>query len=90
LLDWDKDSYTERFLALLPCTFYITTHIGSSIPDLLTTSCPLPTMAADILRLLYSLLYSEHIKHFKVLGLLSFPYSFLPCTFSPWCVTHVQ
>jgi hypothetical protein len=33
LLVWDKDSYTEIFLAFLPCT-----QIGSSLPDLFTTS----------------------------------------------------
>jgi hypothetical protein len=38
LLVWDKDSYTERFLALLPCMHLcIATHIGSSLPDLFTT-----------------------------------------------------
>jgi hypothetical protein len=35
LLIWGKNSYTERFLALLPSAC-ITTHIGSSLPDLFT------------------------------------------------------
>jgi hypothetical protein len=36
LLVWDEDSYTERFLALLPCTCVL--RIDSSLPDLFTTS----------------------------------------------------
>jgi hypothetical protein len=32
-------------------------------------------VASARLRLLYSLLYSEHINHFQVLGFLPFPYS---------------
>jgi hypothetical protein len=74
LLVWDKDSYTERFLGLLPCTcvlqltlvhFYQT---SSLLPGLL------PTVASASLRLLYSLLNREHINHTQVLGFLSFPY----------------
>jgi hypothetical protein len=37
LLAWDKDSYTERFPALLLCTC-VTTWIGSTLPYLFTTS----------------------------------------------------
>jgi hypothetical protein len=36
---------------------------------------PLPIVASDSLRLLYSLLYSKHINHIQVLGFLPFPYS---------------
>jgi hypothetical protein len=35
---WDKDSYTKRFLALLPCTSYVKTQNNSSLPDLFTSS----------------------------------------------------
>jgi hypothetical protein len=36
---------------------------------------PLPIVASASLRLLYSLLYSEHINHIQVLGFLLLPYS---------------
>jgi hypothetical protein len=35
---WNKDSYTERFLALLPWTCVLLTHIDSSLADLFITS----------------------------------------------------
>jgi hypothetical protein len=53
----------------------ITTHIGSSLPDLFTSSSHLPIAASAILRLLYLLLYSEHMNHIQVLGFLLLPYS---------------
>jgi hypothetical protein len=31
-------SYTERFLALLPCTYVLQPTLVSSLPDLFTTS----------------------------------------------------
>jgi hypothetical protein len=74
-LVWDKESDTERFLGLLPCTcvlqptlvhLYLT---SSLLPSLL------PIVASASLRLLYSLLYSEHINHIQVLGFLPFSYS---------------
>jgi hypothetical protein len=34
-----------------------------------------PIVALASLRLLYSLLYSEHINHIQILGFLPFPYS---------------
>jgi hypothetical protein len=36
---------------------------------------PLPTVASASLRLLYSLLYNEHINYIQVLGFLPFPYT---------------
>jgi hypothetical protein len=74
LLVWDKDSYTERLLALLPCYFCIETHIGSSLPDLFTSSYSPSPSGLCSLRLLYSLLYSGHISHIQVLGFLPSPY----------------
>jgi hypothetical protein len=38
LLTWYKNSYSETFLALVPCTCVITTWIDSSLPDVFTTS----------------------------------------------------
>jgi hypothetical protein len=80
LLAWDKDSYTERFLALLPCTCVL----QPALVQLYQTSSPLPShlpiVASVSLRLLYLFLYSGYIKHFQVL-------SFLPFPISPVCVS---
>jgi hypothetical protein len=46
----------------------------SLLPD------PLPTVASASLRLLYSLLYSEHINHIQDFGFLPFPYSSCVCS----------
>jgi hypothetical protein len=75
LLVWDKDSYTERFLAVLPCTCVlqpILVHLyqtSSLLPDHLLI------VASASSRLLYSLLHSEHINHIEVLDFFPFPYS---------------
>jgi hypothetical protein len=45
---------------------------------------PLPIVASASLRLLYSLLYSEHINHIQVFCFLPFPYS--SCAQSPLIV----
>jgi hypothetical protein len=75
LLVWDKDSYTERFLALPPCTCIL----QSTLTHLYQTSSLLlghiPIVASVTLRLLYSLLCSGHINLIQVLGFLPFPYS---------------
>jgi hypothetical protein len=75
LLAWEKDSYIERFLALRPCTcvlqpkFVHLYQTSSLLPGYL------PIVASASLRLLHSILYNGHIKHFQVLGFLPFPYS---------------
>jgi hypothetical protein len=86
LLVWDKDSYIERFIALLPCTC----ELQPTLLQLCQTSTllpgPLPIVASVSLRLLYSLLYGEHINHIQILGFLSFLYStmcFLPLLCEP-------
>jgi hypothetical protein len=49
-----------------------------------------PIVASASLRLLYSLLNSGHIKHFLVLGFLSFPYSSLPCSpLNVWPMSNI-
>jgi hypothetical protein len=75
LLVWDKDSHTERFLALLPCTCVLQPTLVHHYQTSSLLSGPLPIVASDSLRLLYSLLYSEHINHIQILGFLPFPYS---------------
>jgi hypothetical protein len=89
LLVWDKDSYAERFLALLACTCVlqpILVHLCQISPLL---PGPFPIVASANLRLLYSLLYSEHIKHFQVLGFLSFPSSSRACSpLSVWPMSN--
>jgi hypothetical protein len=82
LLVWDKDSYKERFLTLLPSKSVLQPKL---IHLYLTSSLlpgHLPIVTSDILRLLYWLLNSGHIKHFQVLGFLLFP---IP----PVCVLHL-
>jgi hypothetical protein len=90
LLVWDKDSYTERFLALLPCSCvlqFILVHLYQ-ISSLL--SSPFPIVASASLRLLYLLLYSEHINHIQILGFLSFPYpSRVWCPLSVWPISNM-
>jgi hypothetical protein len=65
LLVWDKDSYTKRFLVLLPCTCVL----QSTLVHLYQTSSllpsPLPLVAFASLRLLYLLLYIKHINHIQ-------------------------
>jgi hypothetical protein len=80
LLVWDKDSYTERFVLLLPCTCVLVHlyQISSLLPS------PLPTVASGGLRILYSLLCSEHINYIQGLAFLSFPYP--SCVQSPLSV----
>jgi hypothetical protein len=71
---WDKDSNTERFLALLLCNCVLQPTL---VPLCMTYSLlpgPLPIVASASLRLLYSFLYSKHINHIQVLGSLPFPY----------------
>jgi hypothetical protein len=64
---------------LLPCT----SVLQPTLVHLCQTSSllpgPLPIVASASLRLLYSLLNSEHINHIQVLGFLSF----FPCVFYP-------
>jgi hypothetical protein len=74
-LVWDKDSYTERFLVLLPCTCVLQPTLVHFYQNSSLLFGPLPIVASASLRLLYSLLYSEHINHIQVLGFLPFPYS---------------
>jgi hypothetical protein len=75
LLAWDKDMYTERFLALLPCTCILQPELVHPYQTSSLIPSHLPIVASTSLRLLYSLLYGGHIKHFQVLGFLPFPYS---------------
>jgi hypothetical protein len=75
LLVGDKDSDTERFLALLPCTCLL----QSTLVHLYQTSSLLPGHLPKVfsanLRLFYLVLNREHINHIQVLDFLSFPYS---------------
>jgi hypothetical protein len=84
LLVWDKDSYTERFLALLPCTCVLQLTLVHLYQTSSLLSSPLPIVASASLRLLYLLLHSKYINHIQVLGFLLFPYS--SCTHSPLSV----
>jgi hypothetical protein len=65
LLVWDKDSYTE-IPSIASMHKYITTHIGSSLPDLSLLPGPLPIVLDYYIRL-----YQPH----STLGFLPFLYS---------------
>jgi hypothetical protein len=89
LLNWDKDSYTEKCLDLLPCTCVLqSTFVQLHQTSLLLPSA-LPIVVSSSLRLLYSLLYSEHINHIQVLGFLFFHYFSHECfPLSIWCMSN--
>jgi hypothetical protein len=70
LLAWDKDRYTERFLALFPYTCVLQPKLIHLYQTSSLLPSHLPIVASTSLRLLYSLLYSVHIKHFQVLDFL--------------------
>jgi hypothetical protein len=87
LLVWGKDSYTERFLVLLPriCVLQpiLVQLFQPSLPS------PLPIVASVSLKLFYLLLYSDHSNHIQVLGFLSFPYSSrAPSLLSVWPMSN--
>jgi hypothetical protein len=52
-----------------------TTHVGSTLQDLFTTSWSSCIVDFASLRLLYSLLYGKHFNNIQVLSFLPFPYS---------------
>jgi hypothetical protein len=70
---WDKDSYTEKFLALLPCTSVLQPELIHLNPTSSLLPSHLPKLTFIILRLLYLLLCSADIKHVQVLGFLPIP-----------------
>jgi hypothetical protein len=61
LLVWDKDSCTERFLALLPCTCVLQPTLVRFYKTSLLRPGPLPIVASASFRLLYSFLFL-HVK----------------------------
>jgi hypothetical protein len=86
LLVWDKDSYTERFMALLPWTCILKPTLIHLCQTTSLLPCPLLTMAFANLTLLYLLLNLidvlwAHQPHSN----LRFPSLslFLLCAFSP-------
>jgi hypothetical protein len=75
LLLWGKDSYTERFLVLLPCTCVLQHTLAHLYQTSLQLPGPLPIVASASWTLLYLLLYSKHNNNIQVLGFLPFPYT---------------
>jgi hypothetical protein len=71
----DRDSYTEGFPALLPCTCVLQPTLVHLYQTSSLLPGHLPTVASANLRLLYLLTYSENISHIQVLGFLPCPYS---------------
>jgi hypothetical protein len=74
LLVWDKDSYTERFLVLLPRTCALQPTLVHFYQTSSLLPSPLPIVASASLRLLYLLVYNGHISYIQVFGFLPFPY----------------
>jgi hypothetical protein len=72
LLAWDKDNYTERFLALLPRTNVLQPELVHLYQTSSLLPSHLPMVTSVSFRLLYKLLYSWHINHFQILGFLPF------------------
>jgi hypothetical protein len=84
LLAWDKDSYTKRFLALLPCTCCITTQIGSPLPDLFTTSQSRSHSGLCQFKITLFTPLQWACQTLSTFGFPTFPYS--SCTHSPLSV----
>jgi hypothetical protein len=72
---WGKDGCTERVLVLLPCTCVLQPTLAHLCQTSSLLPGPLPILASARLRLLYLLLYREHINHIQILGYLPFSYS---------------
>jgi hypothetical protein len=86
---WDKYSYSEKFLALIPCTCYCKPCWFISTRPLHYFLVPFPIVFSTSLRLLYSLLNREHINHIEVLGFLFFTYFSCVCShFSVWPMSN--
>jgi hypothetical protein len=90
LLVWGKDSYAERFLVLLPCTWVLQATLIHLYQTSSLLPSPLPIVASASLRLLYSLLYGEHFNHTQVLGFLPFSYSsYARSPLTLWPMTNI-
>jgi hypothetical protein len=74
----------RQLYRLLPCICVWQCTLVHLYQTSLLLHSPIPIVASASLRLLYSLLYNEHINHIQVLGFLSFPYS--SCVRSPLSV----
>jgi hypothetical protein len=82
LLVWDGDSYTGRFLVLLPCICLLQPRLVHLYQTSLLLPSPLSIVASTSLRLLYLFTYSE-----QVFGFLPFPYPSPVCSpLSVWPV----
>jgi hypothetical protein len=67
----------------------IATHIGHLYQTTLLFPGSLPIVTSATLRLLYSLLYSEHIDHNQVLSFLPFPsFSHVHSPLSVWTINE--
>jgi hypothetical protein len=73
-LVWDKESYTRRYLVLFPCIYLLQPQLVLLYQTSSFFPSPLPMVAPTSLRFLYSFLYSEHINHIQIFGVLPFPY----------------
>jgi hypothetical protein len=67
---------------LLPCTCVLQPTLVHRYQSSSLLPGHLPIAASASLRLLYLLLYREHINHIQILGFLPFPYSSCVCSLS--------
>jgi hypothetical protein len=89
LLLWGGDSYTERFLVLFPCICVLQLKLVHLYQTSSLLPSSLPIAASASLRLLHSLLHSEHISYIQVFYFFSFPYpSHVQSPLSVWPVSN--
>jgi hypothetical protein len=79
LLVWDKDSYTETFLALLPCICELQPHCFISTRPLHYSWSPSHSGLCQFKITIFTPLQWAHQPHSS----FRFPFLFLPCVFSP-------
>jgi hypothetical protein len=72
---WGKDSYTEKHLALLPCTCVLQPKLVNLYQISSLFPSPFPIVVSASLKLLYSFIYTDHINHIQDFVFLLFPYS---------------
>jgi hypothetical protein len=74
LLVCDKHSYIGRFLVMFPSIHILSPKLVPLHQIYSLLPSPIPIVAPAYWRLLHSFLYSEHINHIQVFGLLPIPY----------------
>jgi hypothetical protein len=79
LLVWDKDSYTERFLVLLPCTCVLKPTLIHLYQTPSRLPCPLPIIGLCQFKITLSAHQGAH-QPLSSFGFPTFPYSSCVCS----------